>query len=153
MKKAILKVLVFPFLLALIVGTLSFQPTPASAHHSSNFTNFPTISSGSANGYVKFLQAYLDQRYYSPGPIDGIFGSKTRTAVINFQKDNGLVADGIVGSKTWSKIRASFTNSSGILKYNTGYRIIEINTSSDYWQYRPSESGSGGLIISSGYLK
>lgn len=35
---------------------------------------------------------------------DGIFGAKTREAVINFQKQNGLRADGIVGPLTWAKL-------------------------------------------------
>ena len=33
---------------------------------------------------------------------DGIFGRKTEAAVKKFQSDNQLVADGIVGAKTWS---------------------------------------------------
>lgn len=32
---------------------------------------------------------------------DGINGANTRHAVINFQRDNGLVTDGVVGQKTW----------------------------------------------------
>ncbi|MDQ4144271.1 MAG: peptidoglycan-binding protein, partial [Actinomycetota bacterium] len=39
---------------------------------------------------------------YDPGPIDGIFGSKTETAVKEYQTNNGLVADGIVGPRTWA---------------------------------------------------
>lgn len=35
---------------------------------------------------------------------DGIFGTATKTAVIEFQKKNGLTADGVVGSKTWAKL-------------------------------------------------
>jgi peptidoglycan hydrolase-like protein with peptidoglycan-binding domain len=38
------------------------------------------------------------------GPIDGIFGSKTLTAVRQFQDRNGLTADGVVGPVTRSKI-------------------------------------------------
>ncbi|MEG4632903.1 peptidoglycan-binding domain-containing protein [Microcoleus sp. AR_TQ3_B6] len=34
---------------------------------------------------------------------DGAFGAKTQQAVINFQKQPQIVADGIVGSKTWNK--------------------------------------------------
>lgn len=34
-------------------------------------------------------------------PADGIFGSGTEASTIKFQRDNGLVADGIVGTKTW----------------------------------------------------
>ncbi|MBD0261451.1 MAG: peptidoglycan-binding protein [Tolypothrix sp. Co-bin9] len=37
--------------------------------------------------------------------VDGIFGTGTQTAVINFQRSNKLVADGIVGAKTWAALR------------------------------------------------
>lgn len=36
--------------------------------------------------------------------VDGKFGNDTKTAVINWQKLTGLVADGIVGYNTWKKI-------------------------------------------------
>lgn len=35
---------------------------------------------------------------------DGKFGKDTRAAVINYQKKNGLTADGVVGYNTWRKI-------------------------------------------------
>ena len=35
---------------------------------------------------------------------DGKFGTGTKKAVIEYQKSNGLVADGIVGLNTWKKI-------------------------------------------------
>ena len=34
----------------------------------------------------------------------GPFGPKTHAAVVAFQKKHGLLADGVVGSKTWSKL-------------------------------------------------
>lgn len=36
----------------------------------------------------------------NPGPADGKDGPKTREAIKGFQRDNGLVADGIAGPKT-----------------------------------------------------
>lgn len=36
---------------------------------------------------------------------DGEFGSKTQAAVMQFQRNNRLTADGIVGSLTWAKLR------------------------------------------------
>ncbi|PAX51214.1 peptidoglycan-binding domain-containing protein [Brunnivagina elsteri] len=38
------------------------------------------------------------------GKADGIFGPKTEKAVKNYQLKRGLVADTIVGPKTWSKL-------------------------------------------------
>jgi len=36
--------------------------------------------------------------------IDGIFGSETNNAVKNYQRQNGLTEDGIVGTDTWYKL-------------------------------------------------
>ena len=36
--------------------------------------------------------------------LDGIYGTKTKIAVIAFQKKHGLQADGMVGKKTWQKL-------------------------------------------------
>lgn len=63
----------------------------------------PTLRKGSKGLYVEELQAMLDKRGYTLKP-DGIFGNKTLEAVKAFQADNGLVVDGVVGSKTWGKL-------------------------------------------------
>ncbi|MGL5084634.1 MAG: peptidoglycan-binding domain-containing protein, partial [Clostridium sp.] len=36
--------------------------------------------------------------------VDGIFGSRTKDAVIQFQKTFGLSPDGLVGNLTWDKL-------------------------------------------------
>ena len=53
------------------------------------------IMKGYTGDDVKWLQSRLAI------PADGIFGPATEAAVRAFQKANGLVADGIVGPKTW----------------------------------------------------
>ncbi|MCK4259769.1 MAG: cell wall hydrolase [Halanaerobiales bacterium] len=50
---------------------------------------------------VAILQFRLQETGYYHESVDGIFGKKTYNAVIRFQKDNNLVADGVVGSKTF----------------------------------------------------
>jgi len=49
---------------------------------------------------VKGVQARLKALGYNCGPIDGIYGPKTRAAAKVFQTDYGLVVDGIVGPIT-----------------------------------------------------
>lgn len=63
-----------------------------------------TIKKGSRGKDVLHLQTRLSALGYDPGKPDGIFGEKTRTAVIRFQQDKGLKPDGIVGEKTWNAI-------------------------------------------------
>lgn len=48
----------------------------------------------------KAVQQKLKELGYYSGSVDGVYGQGTRSAVIAFQKQNGLVADGIVGAKT-----------------------------------------------------
>jgi peroxiredoxin len=60
---------------------------------------------GSKDSAVKGLQFILNLEGASPAlTIDGIFGPKTKTAVIAIQQSHGLVQDGIVGPKTWKAL-------------------------------------------------
>ena len=52
--------------------------------------------------------------------IDGNFGPKTEAAVINFQRTNHLVADGIVGRNTLDAMGILDTDQSDALAFNTG---------------------------------
>ena len=61
----------------------------------------PTIRRGSRGTYVKYLQEKLTSKLYNAGTIDGIFGANTEQAVREFQQENGLSVDGIVGPATW----------------------------------------------------
>lgn len=64
-------------------------------------TGKPTLSTGSKGTHVKQLQQTLKSKGYDPGPIDGIYGPKTKAAVKAFQLASGLTADGTVGNQTW----------------------------------------------------
>ena len=65
-----------------------------------------TLREGSENANVKALQQLLIANDYSCGKCgaDGEFGADTLTAVKKYQKANGLIVDGVVGTATWSKL-------------------------------------------------
>lgn len=66
----------------------------------------PTVKKGAKGNITKWIQKRLISLGYSCGSsgADGDFGSGTEKAVKNFQKANGLTADGIVGKDTWKKL-------------------------------------------------
>lgn len=59
---------------------------------------------------------------YYMGSIDGIEGNGLKNAYRNFQRDNGLVADGIYGNATDNKLIAVIRNLQSLLN-NKGYGI------------------------------
>ena len=54
----------------------------------------------------KEIQQALKNAGFYQGPIDGKVGPVTRDAVKEFQRTNGLKADGVVGRQTWEKLAA-----------------------------------------------
>lgn len=54
------------------------------------------------------LQECLNLLGYPVGLVDGVYGRYTEDAVRQFQKNHGLVADGIVGPETFAKIQECF---------------------------------------------
>ena len=55
---------------------------------------------------IAAIQSALKAAGYSLGKIDGKLGKKTKQAVLDFQKANGLKVDGKVGYHTLSKLSA-----------------------------------------------
>ena len=68
------------------------------------FSSYPTLKKGARGNITKLLQVKLVSLGYNTNGVDGIFGFGTEKAVMSFQKNNGLVADGIVGQNTWGKL-------------------------------------------------
>ncbi|MDE7454814.1 MAG: spore cortex-lytic enzyme [Clostridia bacterium] len=75
------------------------------------YASAATVKMGSRGDIVKTIQTKLKRWGYYTGSVDGIFGSKTKTAVQYFQRSNGLTADGIVGSATAKAMGISLTGS------------------------------------------
>ncbi|KGN38087.1 peptidoglycan-binding domain-containing protein [Knoellia subterranea] len=68
-----------------------------------NVNPWRTASSGSVSAAVKGLQ-YLLRAHGHAIAADGSFGPATQAAVTDFQSDEGLTTDGIVGPNTWSRL-------------------------------------------------
>ena len=62
------------------------------------------IRNGSRGPLVSFLQLTLRYLNLYTGEIDGIFGLNTLNAVKEFQINNNIIADGIVGDLTWNAL-------------------------------------------------
>lgn len=74
-------------------------PAPTSAPSS--------LKKGSSGADVKKVQQRLRELGYYSGSIDGDYGAGTESAVKAFQRNNGLEADGKVGSRTLAKLNSS----------------------------------------------
>ena len=85
---------------------------------------------GSRGNEVKQIQTKLKRWGYYKGSVDGIYGSRTLSAVKSFQKKNGLTVDGIAGTKTlnamgiYSSSSSSNTSSSNSTNLNLLSRLV-----------------------------
>ena len=90
--------------------------TQAALHkdYSGNTDYGDLIKMGASGPHVAEVQRLLIRAGYSVGPAgaDGIFGQGTYNAVVKFQKDKGLSADGIVGPDTKKALGFGSSNSS-----------------------------------------
>ena len=95
-------------LVDMTVTEMSLTPTPEPPYGNvmqvtidpSLPTPAPMLRTGSEGEEVIELQTRLQELGYYTGSIDGQFGPGTRDAVILFQQQHGLGADGIVGQET-----------------------------------------------------
>lgn len=92
-----------PYIIILIIytvfGFLSYNDFFTDRSYSDTASSM-IVKYGSKGTEVKTVQTKLKQWGYYKGNVDGVFGWRTRTAVIAFQKKHGLKADGIVGDAT-----------------------------------------------------
>ncbi len=82
---------------------IEITPTPV-PQETAAATTYKTLRRGDRGRDVVSMQEALIKLGYLKGASDGNFGTGTKTAVENFQKDNGLDVDGIAGAKTLEKL-------------------------------------------------
>lgn len=92
---------------------------PATIKSSAKTLNFTTkLHYGSVGGYVSSLQTALNNEGANLA-VDGIFGWRTKKAVINYQAANGLQVDGIVGPETRGALNGAASSGSGAVATST----------------------------------
>ena len=106
---SVIMLLMFIFLFAIVL--------------TSEVTTEETLSRfGSSGSEVRNIQTKLKNWGYYTGSVDGVYGSRTVAAVKSFQRNNGLTADGIAGTKTLAAMGISSGGSS-----NTGTNSANID--------------------------
>lgn len=70
-----------------------------------------------SNSTDMLMQVRLQGLGYDPGPIDGLIGPQTKTALMRYQKDHGLLASGLPGPATRARLLPASISLTG------GYRL------------------------------
>lgn len=112
--------------------------------YAADWSGFPLQQEGARNDYVRALQTVA--KYYNPSQInvDAVFGSGTKSAVINYQRNSGFAPseqDGIVGAQTWNSIYSRLGSRTRITGGGTGNGTP--SSSGMYYGYRLYQRASG----------
>ncbi len=78
--------------------------------------NPEVLRRGSRGSMVTALQKALKAAGHDPGPIDGVFGTRTETALKAFQKASGLPETGVADASTWLVISPHIDYSDVLLR-------------------------------------
>ncbi len=124
MKKRLMIIAIVLCLTTVITGATA--SVIANRQQTNDYVYAAVLKQGSQGDLVKTVQTKLKRWGYYNGAVDGIYGAKTKAAVIYFQRKNGLTADGIVGSKTLAALGIKDTSqgsnqnqSGGVGKYSS----------------------------------
>lgn len=103
-------------------------------------TSTNNLRLGSTGDDVLELQKLLNSAGNYNLAEDGSFGEKTLAAVKDYQTNNGLEVDGIVGTNTWGKLTGGSTSSSGTATTTTPTTGTNSNTGFTYEAYQKSDA-------------
>jgi peptidoglycan hydrolase-like protein with peptidoglycan-binding domain len=92
-----------PAAAASVAGSANTDASTAAVTASFTFA-WPALREGSRGEAVVALQYLLTARGFSTAGVDGIFGPRTRAAVMRFQAFKKLSVDGMVGNQTWPAV-------------------------------------------------
>lgn len=108
-------------------------------------TAYADVVAGNSFGNVAAVQARLSTLGYYTSTVDGKWGSRTNSAVKRFQSDNGLKADGAVGSATASKLKIKLPVTGGISYGKTDFNVAAVQARlKTYGYYTSTVDGMWG---------
>lgn len=96
------------------------------------------LQNGTNSTQVMLIQSVLRKLGFYKGKVDGIFGNLTTEAVRNFQRQNGLTVDGIVGPITYKALE----------KYILGYTFYRIEQGDTIYNIANRLNSTINLILS-----
>lgn len=105
------------------------------AFHPSSVAGRPMVMQGNRGEVVAELQGLLVAKGYDPGQVDGVFGPRTRQAVLAFQTDHHLEIDGIAGPETWGALI------DGVPQDDTGAHLVNLRR--DVLAFAAAEAAKG----------
>ncbi|MBN1493946.1 MAG: peptidoglycan-binding protein [Candidatus Omnitrophica bacterium] len=89
------------------IGTQSIRRTTTTTRAAATTTSGEKFISDkmASPPTVRDVQLALRNAGFYDGEVDGKPGPKSQAGVKEFQRNNGLTADGVVGEKTWLKLK------------------------------------------------
>ncbi|MDP4182710.1 MAG: NlpC/P60 family protein [Bacillota bacterium] len=105
-------------MLAFFALTMAFSVSKAFADY---YTSGVVLSQGSKSAEVTSLQNDLKKLGFFQGDATGYFGSYTKQSVINYQRNNYLTQDGVVGHQTSKEIKIDSVSQSARSYYGVPY--------------------------------
>lgn len=103
-------------------------------------------SMGSRGSEVTAIQEKLKERGLYTGNIDGIYGSGTKNAVIKFQKQQGISADGIAGPQTLKRLGISIGTTPAATESNV-YLLARIISAESRGESYTGQVAVGAVIL------
>lgn len=113
----------------------------SSSSGSSGFTR--TLRKGYTGADVIAVQQKLKELGFYSGSVDGVYGTGSIAAVKKFQQQNGLTADGLVGSRTYTALMSASTGSSSNSGPDNSSSSSDSTSGQDYAEGTLSYGSSG----------
>jgi hypothetical protein len=83
-----------------------------------------SLGPGSSGEAVKVVQRQLNEKRFARLPVDGVYGTSTRNAVVAFQQHRGMTPHGLVGPVTWRNLLWHYDypvfNTTSLCDYSVG---------------------------------